>query len=249
MSRTSRQQLHVQRLEDRTVPATVFTERAGGDGYARVPNERNGEPGVAMTEFQTNEVASVSKPITTVALLRLFQDQIGNAADYPQALRDKLDQPMVDFLPSDWWSFDPTVPNITIGHLLRHESGFRTYALGYDAVRDVVQAGTGEPGDQSHPGPGVASYSTTNFSLLREMIPYLWGEVDRDILEGQASPTGMPQYLQDAMAELYPATATADLTPAQLSAGLYNYYVRTRVFEPAGVPTPTPSRPAPPPTR
>jgi CubicO group peptidase (beta-lactamase class C family) len=209
-----------------------FDEITGAWGQARTAADTEDGLGLAMTEYKRMEVASVSKPITTVAILRLLQDQIGDVDSYYDALRAKLDQKIVDFLPADWDTTADQVGDITIAQLLRHESGFQTYALGYDEARDVVEAGiTGTLGERD--------YVTTNFSLLRVMLPYMWEEVvDRDILDGEAPASDLPEYLKSALESLYPGTSVNNLTTEQLTAGIYHYYVRTHVLEPAGIENP-----------
>ena len=63
----------------------------------------------------------------------------------------------------------------------------------------------------------------------------LEGGAYREILDGNQPASDLPDYLQTALEALYPDTDINDLTTDQLTAGIYNYYVRTYVLEPAGV--------------
>jgi CubicO group peptidase (beta-lactamase class C family) len=215
------------REHDSSDPQNTFTEVSGGWGQARMPDDTGDGMGLAMTEYMSMEVASVSKPITAVAVLKLLQDQIGTVDNYEQVLRDTLNElKMVDFLPAAWDTSGTDIANISLANLLTHTTGFTTYALTYDQARAVVEAG---PSD-------TIAYNTVNYTIAREMMPYmLEGGAYREILDGNQPASNLPGGMQTALEALYPGTDINDLTTAQLTAGIYNYYVRTQVLEPAGV--------------
>lgn len=212
--------------------AAVVSTGTGGlygpdDGRARTSADDN------ETVFQTDtriEIASVSKIITTVAVLRLLESQGGD-------LNALLSTPISTYLPSDW-TIGPNVNLITIRHLLTHTSGFveggpkdPANAIGVNFenfgnnnlqnLRALVAAGLGAP-TRSLPDGSPAyprSYSNANFSLLAKMIPYMLPDGWRDILDNVS--------LND------PDSADA------VFGGLYSAYVAENVLAPCGIDNPT----------
>ena len=147
------------REHDASDPLDNFAEIAGAGGLARIPVDTGDVmgPGLAMTEYMSMEVASVSKPITAVAILKLLQDQIGNVDNYADVLRATLEQKMVDFLPADWDTTAPQVSDISIAQLLRHESGFTDLRLDLR-----LREGRGRGRDHRRPwAPTLTTPSTT----------------------------------------------------------------------------------------
>ncbi len=138
--------------------------RHDGDGDARTTVD--GQKDYHSTTRQ--EIASVSKTITAVAVLKILQDQ-----------NMSVDTAIGDYLPSAW-TVPEAVQAITFRQLLTHTSGFRTYALNYNSVQAVVEGGL--------EGSQTFSYLTTNYSILRVAIPYLQEDVSNDFLD--AFPLG-----------------------------------------------------------
>ena len=144
------------------------------------------------TAFETDtriDVNSVSKIITTVAVLHRLESEYGD-------LDAMLSTPISEFLPSDW-TIGPNVEFITVRHLLTHTSGFAeggpgdsVNAIGvnfqsfgnntFQNLRDLVAANPGIP-TRTLPDGSLAytrSYSNANFSLLAKMIPYMTPDAD-----------------------------------------------------------------------
>ena len=185
------------------------------------------------TVFATDtriEIASVSKIITTVAVLRLLESQGGD-------LNTLLGTPISTYLPADW-TIGPNVNLITIRHLLTHTSGFVEGGPGDPAnaigvnfegfgnntlqnLRALVAAGLGAP-TRSLPDGSPAysrSYSNANFSLLAKMVPYMLPDDVRDYLDDVS--------LND------PGSADT------VFGDLYSDYVAENVLAPSGIDNPT----------
>jgi len=107
------------------------------------------------------QVASVSKTITAIAVLRLLQDTgIGlNAAVWP-------------YLPSDW-ELGNNFEGVRFRHLLSHTSGMTgvfSDALTDEEAKLAVVLGA---------APGAApAYRNINFTLFRYIIPKLWAAAE-----------------------------------------------------------------------
>ncbi|HEY0124588.1 MAG TPA: serine hydrolase domain-containing protein [Rhizobium sp.] len=125
--------------DKRLVGAVVLISRNGEQIYRRAAGLADRENGVAMREETIFRLASVTKPIVTIAAMRLVeQGRIG------------LDDPVTKWLPD----FRPRLPDgaeavIRIHHLLTHTSGLG-YAFaeeeGGPYHRAGVSDGLGEPG-------------------------------------------------------------------------------------------------------
>jgi len=83
-------------------------------GFARAPREKV-SPSVPMTLFKPAPMASVSKTITAVAMLRLWEEKKGGFS---------LDDPFWPYVKRLAPHPDPEVTKITIRQLLKHQSGF-----------------------------------------------------------------------------------------------------------------------------
>ena len=186
------------------------------------------------------EIASVSKPITGVAVLKLLQDQIEptidpglDPDDFATELENQvdtaLDQNLINFLPEQWQDIaDPSVNAITIRDLLQHRSGFTSYNLQFAELEELLASGVeGVIGDYD--------YTTTNYSLLREALPFLWNAVDNDILNGDSPTSNLPADMQQALQDDW---GGIEVTADQLSATLFKHYVSTNVLEPSGITNP-----------
>jgi hypothetical protein len=215
---------------------------SNGHGLARLnqPEEFTFTADVSM------EAASVSKIITATAFLKLIQDNIilslGDNSDISdtalkQAVSDQLDEPMLTMLPADWQlivedalndgieDLKDQVAQVTYRDLLKHTSGFSSYRLTSDELQTLLEAGLDE-------AVGTDDYSSTNFSFLRELTPYLWGEVDNDILDGLKPTSDLPAYMQTALIDDW---GDVDVTADKLRATLYRLYVQNHVLVPSGV--------------
>jgi len=128
--------------------------------------------GVAMTPQRSSNVASLSKVLTTVALLQALERR-----------KLTIDNKIAPFLYPDW-SQGPSVEEITFKDLLTHRSGFRG-ALDpsdshypdcgstlYSNLKAQIAFGI-EPADRQ-----VPLYCNSNIGLIRELLPQLEGRKD-----------------------------------------------------------------------
>jgi len=232
-----------------------FDQFNGAGGNARLEDDpNNGDPSVAISEVKRQEIASVSKPITAVGILKNLQDQAvqnllqANGGEFTgdmltTELNTQLDTTLGNYLP-DNWTLGPGVAGITIRELLTHTSGISTYAKSESELIPVLAAGL-QDADTDGNWDKNYDYSTTNFTTLRVMLPYLWNAVDNGILNdindgtvdwaeaetslGTIDGGAALQALEDEFGSL------ETLTHEQISVGLYKHYLRTRVLEPAGI--------------
>jgi CubicO group peptidase (beta-lactamase class C family) len=205
---------------------------SSGTGGLYGPNEGRArtsadEPETVFEIDTRIDMNSVSKIITTVAVLHLLETEYDN-------LDDMLSTPISEFLPSDW-IMGPNVNLITVRHLLTHTSGFvedSSNAIGvnfegfsnnnFQNLRDLLEAGLGAPtGTLPDGSPAYArSYSNSNFSLLAKMIPYM--PPNEDVRE----------FLDDFSLN-NPDQADA------LFGILYTSYVATNILMPSGIVNPS----------
>ena len=107
----------------------VFT---AGFGYAELPSEINGNRGVPAAPSSLYRIASISKPITSIAIMQLVEKKKLN-------LTDKV----TDILKFDPFLEGDSKPDlrwkeITIAHLLSHTGGFDR-AKSFDAMFKSAQ--------------------------------------------------------------------------------------------------------------
>lgn len=135
---------------------------AGGFGHARGTWEST-DPGVAMTGSKRSHIASISKPITAVALMNLLESN----------MNVNLDTPFTDIIGDKFANIGAGVQNVTLRNLLQHRSGMQewgscgpTFSTSMAQLVAMPLVGT----------PGVTSkYSNGNFCLLRMVIEDLSG--------------------------------------------------------------------------
>ena len=163
----------------------TFTNASVGFTYAIAQNGslvRGGEVGFGRTQFepagtrlmernQRMHIASISKTITTAAVLRLLQDTPGVG----------LDSGVEPYLPAAWVR-GPGIGNdaLTFRHLLAHKSGFfhGQVAPGEtdDRLADHIAIGNILPQE-----PAV--YDNANHAMFRVIIPNLLGVEHTDSSE------------------------------------------------------------------
>jgi CubicO group peptidase (beta-lactamase class C family) len=161
-------------------------------------------PNTDMTSGQQYNIASVAKPITGAALMKV----LASRSDVT------VDSKMWPFLPSHW-KVDNTVKVITFRDLLTHTSGFRSGAIDYADLKDMIKQGI-HPADH-----GVDKYQNCNYAIMRLLIPKL---AKMPVIE-------------------IPASIPAALLPAQESIQTMQYavdymdFVQKKLFTPVGLPT------------
>ena len=139
-------------------------------------------PSLAMSPELPSDIASVSKTLTTVAVLQLLaQDGIS------------VNAPISPYLYSDW-AQGPNINRITFKELLTHTSGLgqlstcgngNTYSLLKAIVANGVRADT----------IGVPQYGNCNFTLLREIMPALLGQSITNLPDDQRAQQSASLYI------------------------------------------------------
>jgi CubicO group peptidase (beta-lactamase class C family) len=151
-----------------------------GYGYADAARREKVQP---TSRFR---IASISKPITAVAILQFVErgllrldDKVFEVLDYEAAIAAAKD------------AFDPRLRDITIKHLLQHRGGWdrdQSFDPMFQSVRFAAQLGVDAPADQdaiiramlSQPldfDPGARyAYSNFGYCLLGRVIETLTGE-------------------------------------------------------------------------
>jgi CubicO group peptidase (beta-lactamase class C family) len=147
--------------------AIVGGSFVASDGQARTSTDR---PTVAMDPTIPGDIASVSKTLTTVAVLQLLAK---NGLT--------IDSKISPFLYPDW-SQGQNIDQITFKQLLTHHSGLRTDCGGskttYAILKGLVAQGV-QSSDMNKP-----SYNNCNFAIFREMLPALSGQPVNNIPDG-----------------------------------------------------------------
>jgi CubicO group peptidase (beta-lactamase class C family) len=141
--------------------ALVGTSKVASSGLARTAAD---PPKLAMGPGVVVNVASVGKMFTTIAVLQ-------SLARHHLSTGSRI----WPFLPPDWVK-GPGVGTITFGQLLTHRAGFRLDSgLAFhtdDAAREQIRQGVQQVDKQ------VAVYNNINFTIFRDMLPYMEGVPD-----------------------------------------------------------------------
>ncbi|TWT89441.1 serine hydrolase [Stieleria varia] len=168
---------------------------ARGYGYADIAKREQVEPESLF------RIASISKPITAVAILQLvehgklkLEDKVFDVLDYEDAIA-KADH------------FEPRLRDITIEHLLQHRGGWdrdQSFDAMFQSVRFAEQVGVAPPADQTtvitamlsqkldfDPGERYA-YSNLGYCMLGQVIETLTGQKYEDyVKEHVLAPIGV----------------------------------------------------------
>jgi D-alanyl-D-alanine carboxypeptidase len=168
--------------------------RAGEVGFGRTQFEPAGTR--LMDRHQRMHIASVSKTITTAAVLRLLEDTDGVG----------LDSSIEPYLPPSW-TRGPGVGAITFRRLLAHKSGF-FFGLVEVGETDDLLAEHIESGNIL--SQETAVYDNVHHALFRVIVPYLLGEEHTDSSETEARfhSRVFGEYVQEVV--FTPAGVTSD---------------------------------------
>ena len=169
--------------------ALIGTSEVVSSGLARTAAD---PPKLAMGPDVMVNVASVGKMFTTIAVLKsLARHHLS------------IDSRIWPFLPPDWVK-GPGVGTITFGELLTHRAGFRLDSSRVfetdNAAREQIRQGIQQMDKQ------VADYNNINFTIFRDMLPFM---------EGAPEPG--------------PAARAAAVTRFFIT------YIQRQVFDPVGV--------------
>lgn len=169
---------------------------ARGYGYADVATKQQAQPASLF------RIASLSKPVTGVAILQLVEQDRLNLDSKVLEILDLEEQ-----ITAAGDKFDPRFRDITIRHLLEHRAGWdrgKSFDAMFQAVRFAQEAGTEPPADQSviiaamlaqkfdfDPGDHYA-YSNFGYCLLGRVIEKLSGRGYEDyVKEHVLAPIGI----------------------------------------------------------
>src|SRR5712671_2785321 len=141
--------------------ALIGTSKVVSSGLARTAAD---PPKLAMGPDVMVNVLSVGKMFTTIAVLK-------SLARHHLSTGSRI----WPFLPPDWVK-GPGVNTITFGELLTHRAGFRldsgrVFETG-DAAREQIRQGVQQIDKQ------VADYNNINFTIFRDMLPFMEGAPD-----------------------------------------------------------------------
>ncbi len=132
--------------------------REGAGGSAILANTHPDYPAqVSMTPYQRMHIASISKPITAIALFKAIHKSGSGIT---------LQTPIEDYLPGHW-NLPNSVKTITFAQLLDHRSGLKAAGSSYDNLKTNLEAGV-LPADK-----GQYFYNNANFGLMRILIAYI----------------------------------------------------------------------------
>lgn len=151
---------------------TQVRKGAGGAAVASWDNPASGQS-VAHAANKRQDLASCSKTITALTLMRLLQDK--NMSEKAK---------MVDYLPSFWENPSTTLAEVSLESLLKHESGMVAGGLDYFSLKQRIK-------DGGIYIQGNYAYQNINYAFLRVCIAYLSHKSDLKILEDAfiADPT------------------------------------------------------------
>jgi CubicO group peptidase (beta-lactamase class C family) len=125
------------------------------EGLARTNTDG---PAIPLTADTRINIASLTKTITAVAVLKLLTQK-----------HISLDSPMYPYLPKSW-TLGVNIKTITFRELLTHRSGIRStiFEQSYDNMKNLIAAGILLDNKIYH-------YDNYNFALFRILIPYING--------------------------------------------------------------------------
>ena len=193
---------------------------SGGDGYARTP----GDGDIKHGPDQRQNIASVSKIVTTVAVLQLLRRMGKNE-----------DTKIATYLPPGWVA-GPNVDTMTFAHLLNHRSGFPVPNfnseawLGYDAMRAMALAGTTAAAPVPAP-PARIDYRNANFALLRVLMSQMYAQL---YAQTKQKPEQLARAMQPQLGDMVPIQQFQTYLK-QMNNYVYTGLVQKYVFDPIGV--------------
>ena len=182
--------------------ASVAVAKDGRLVYARGFGLADVEAEAAVQPDARFRLASISKPLTAVAVMRLVEEG-----------QLDLDAPAFAFLddlpPPDGQTEDPRLAEITIRDLLQHSGGWDINALGYDpvfnAVNIAIAMGVPPPAEAEtvvrymrgqplsfDPGTEYA-YSNLGYSILGLIVERVTGQDYEDFVLSVLDGTGIHQ--------------------------------------------------------
>ena len=182
--------------------ALVGPSHVAASGLARTAAD---PPKLAMGPNVMVNVASVGKMFTTIAVLKsLARHHLS------------IDSRIWPFLPPDWVK-GPGIDTITFRELLTHRAGFRldsgrVFATD-DAAREQVRQGIQQIDKQ------VADYNNINFTIFRDMLPFMEGVRD----PGPRAPRPRPLFISYVQRQVFDPVGVKDATCAPVRDAMLMY--------------------------
>jgi len=172
--------------------ALVGQSQVVASGLARTAAD---PPKLAMGPNVMVNVASVGKMFTTIAVLKsLARHHLS------------IDSRISPFLPPDW-AKGPGIDTITFRELLTHRAGFRLDSGRVfetdNAAREQIRQGIQQIDKQ------VADYNNINFTIFRDMLPFMEGVPD----PGPAARAAAATRFSSAMCSVRSSIRWASRTP------------------------------------
>ncbi len=182
--------------------ASVAVAKDGRLVYARGFGLADVEAGEAVQPDARFRIASISKPLTAVAIMRLVEDGLLT-----------LDEPafahLDDLPPPDGQTEDPRLAEITIRDLLQHSGGWDNAEIGFDPIPSMFSTaqtmGLTSPADAEavirymrgqplnfDPGTRYA-YSNLGYAVLGQIIERVTGQDYDDFVLSVLGGTGIHQ--------------------------------------------------------
>lgn len=154
--------------------------RSGASGLARTAAD-----GAAVAQSPTRKmhVASVSKPLTAIVLLRLLADR-----------GISVDSAIGPHLPVGW-ARGNGVDSITFRQLLTHRSGFGQNAPGSNQYASLQTMAA-----QAVPAKGKFDYENANFGLMRVLVSVLQG-IDPTLIDADPAALSAAAFIQRAVSQ------------------------------------------------
>ena len=223
--------------------AAVAVAKEGRLIYARgfgLATTATNEPVQPDHQFR---IASISKPITSVAVMKLIEEEM-------LTLDDPAFAYLPDLPPPAGQTEDPRLSQITIRDLLQHSGGWDRDVTGYDPMFDVVNIaaamGVAAPADLESvvrymrgraldfdPGAKYA-YSNFGFAVLGLIVEHVTGQTYEDYVLSILAETGIYRMQMGR-------TLPEDRAPYEVNYySPYGFHVPERL--PAACPGPLPGR-------
>ncbi len=187
-------------------------KKSGAHGYAvlsrdLLPNSGiyPDPKGLAQHPNKRMNIASITKPITATAVLKIIQDK--SAANYPELT---INSKIAPFLPSSW-QLGTGVKDLTFKELLSQYSGMDDSGSGTSltAIKDWIAKGVTRP-------KAEYKYMNANLAVFRIILPYMLLNNSQRAYYSQLYKTD-PQAFDTKIANLY------------------KEIVKTEVFQKAGI--------------
>ena len=144
-------------------------KKSGAGGYAilrrDIPNNSGIFPdpkGIQQSPTKRMNIASITKPITATAVLRIIQEK--QAPSYPNLT---INSKIAPFLPTTW-KLGPGVKDLTFKELLSQYSGMNLNGSGteLDQLKEWIAQGVTRPKTEY-------KYLNANIAIFRVILPYM----------------------------------------------------------------------------